>query len=618
MCGLVFIYDPSRGADELELAGTQGLSKLAHRGPDDHGQVCEQSLFIGHRRLSIIDVAGSRQPMSDRSGRYLLAYNGEIYNYQYLRSTLARRWVFETLGDTEVVLAGLACHGTEFLERMRGMWALALWDRQEHRLLLARDRLGKKPLYYARCSDGIAVASELPALLSLLPKRPEEDLDSTADYLRYGYCLPGTTAYRGIHEVLPSHSLLWRPSEKAIESPYWSLNTGGFIGNERQAREQLIEQVTSAIESRLIADVEVGAFLSGGIDSSLIVSVLAKRLGVRLKTFTVGFLQAGHDESELARELASICRTDHYETILMDWNAGLLKRLVLDHVGQPFMDSSLLPTALVSEMAAKKVRVALSGDGGDELFSGYQRYQARAILRWYTRLPQPLRQLGERLVRALPEPMAHHSRSLLKKAHLFVDIVDRLQWETPYVAPLLYSRNQFQDLAPDLLRRGHPPPALPPETRFDEIGAMMAADALIYMPQDILVKVDRASMAHSVEVRAPLLDHKVVELAFSLPRRWHRHGIEGKRLIRKAFADLLPAGVWHRRKQGFAAPIHHWFRAELGNELEQLIHSVPALVSKTFMTSLLRTHREGRRDHGYRLWQLYIYLLWVSEHATYS
>ncbi len=616
MCGLVFIYDSSRGADALELAGTHALSRLAHRGPDAQGKVCEQFLFIGHRRLSIIDVAGSRQPMSDRGGRYLLAYNGEVYNYQYLRSALAGRWVFESLGDTEVVLAGLACLGTVFLERMQGMWALALWDRQEHRLLLARDRLGKKPLYYARYGNGIAVASELPALLSVLPYRPEEDLDSTADYLRYGYCLPGTTAYLGIREVLPAHSLLWQPSEQGIESRYWSLPTHRFIGTERQAREQLIERITSAVASRLVADVEVGTFLSGGIDSSLIASVLAKRLGVKLKTFTVGFPQASHDESGWARELASICGTDHHEKILANWNADLLKRLIFRHVGQPFMDSSLLPTAVVSEMAAKKVRVALSGDGGDELFSGYQRYQARAILRWYTRLPQALRHLGERLIRTLPEPMAHHSRSLLKKAHLFVDIADRLQWETPYVAPLLYSQRQFQYLAPDLIGRGHPPPALPPETQVDEIGAMMAADALIYMPQDILVKVDRASMAHSVEVRAPLLDHKLVEFAFSLPRRWHRRGLEGKRLIRGAFADLLPAGVWQRRKQGFAAPIHHWFRAELGNELEHLIHCAPPLLNKAFITSLLRTHRERKRDHGYRLWQLYVYLLWVSEHPT--
>ncbi|QBQ53261.1 asparagine synthase (glutamine-hydrolyzing) [Nitrosococcus wardiae] len=612
MCGLIFMYSPHLEPSERIIKVYSGLTRIAHRGPDDQGISAEGQWAMGHRRLSIIDQKCSQQPISDPTGRYFLTYNGEVYNYRELRAGLLSNWSFRTQGDTEAVLAGLVTYGPDFLHQMEGMWALAFWDRQERNLLLARDRMGKKPLYYQPQKEAICCASELSALSCLSDQVWTEDLNSTADYFRYGYYLPGTTAYQDVFEVLPGHVLTWSPHGNTHSQSYWSLPLTHFTGTQKQARALLHDKLIQAIQRRLVADVEVGAFLSGGIDSSLIVSLLSQELNFTPKTFTIGFSEIAYDERRYARIIAERCQTQHYEQCLEQWDAARLQQLILDHIGQPFADSSLLPTALVSELAAQHVKVVLSGDGGDELFSGYQRYQARAILRWYTRLPKGLRKGIGQIIRALPEPMVHHSRSLLKKAHLFEDIVQRMDAETPYLAPLFYSPTDFQRLAPELVGYGHTPPQLPEESRLDDIQAMMTADALIYLPQDILTKVDRASMAYGLESRAPFLDKEVVELAFSLPRHWHRHGLQGKHLLKETFAGCLSTEIWQRRKQGFAVPIHSWFRGAMGNDLEKLLQEGDSPLNRSQVLALLTAHRKQQRDHGYRLWQIYVYLLWRS------
>ncbi|MEJ2377033.1 MAG: asparagine synthase (glutamine-hydrolyzing), partial [Pseudolabrys sp.] len=538
------------------------------------------------------------------------------YNYLALRDTLEASWTFRTDGDTEVVLAGLVTHGTSFLERMEGMWAIALWDDRERELLLTRDRLGKKPLYFQSARQGFACASELPALRRLGLGHFHEDLDSTADYLRYGFFMPGTTAYRDVREVLPGHLLRWRPDGETYQRAYWTLPIEPSSCTRNDAKDRLRDLLEHAVAKRMVADVEVGAFLSGGIDSSLIVAIMANRLGIRPKTFSMGFSDPTFDERQYARLMSATCRTEHFEECMSVWDRDLLERLLTDHVGQPFYDVSLLPTAMVSELAARHVKVALSGDGGDELFSGYQRYQARALLRWYSRLPAPLRKAGEGLVHKLPEPTAHHSRSLLKKAQLFVAAAEREGATATYVAPLLYSEQEFANLAPELMGRGHTPPNLPQETRLDDIKQMMVADALVYLPQDVLLKVDRASMAYSLEVRAPFLDHHLVEFAFSLPRRFHRHGYAGKRLLRSGMSDLLPRQLWGRRKQGFGVPVHQWLAGEMGRELEQLAAQSDSPVANQPVMDLLAAHRTGRRDNSARLWNLYVYYLFHAHGLT--
>jgi len=614
MCGLIFLFDQRLASAELSSRATKALDKIRHRGPDDgHFEISKNSV-IGHRRLSIIDILGSVQPMSDSTGRYLLSYNGEIYNYVEARARLSGRWKFRTNGDTEVLLAGLILEGEFFLNCLEGMWAFALWDTIEEKLMLGRDRMGKKPLFYQLLPDsGVACASELPALRKLSCEPWYDDEDSAADYLRYGYAMPGYTAIREVREVMPGHIIYWNKNSELMQQPWWQLKTRSFLGNKKSAVTELRETFIQAVKRRMVADVEVGAFLSGGVDSSLICAIIRKEFNSPLKTFTIGFEDAAFDERKYARLVADTYGTEHYEKVLKHWDEKALEDLLMNHVGEPFADASILPTSLVSKMASHHVKVAISGDGGDELFSGYQRYQARNILIWYSRLPKGLRHLAEKAVRALPEPTAHHSRSMLKKAHLFMDIVARQKAETPYFAPMMFDSLTLTQLAPGLEGKGHSPPGIPEQTELDDIGRMMFADSLIYLPQDIMTKVDRASMANSLETRAPFLDRSVIELAFSMPTDWHRSGYGGKKMLKKAFAGYLPDSIWKRRKQGFGVPIHSWFQGRLGERLISLANEdIDGPISPEVVSNLLSAHRVKGRDYGYRLWSIYSYLLWRS------
>lgn len=612
MCGIAFLYGPERLPDARRESMGKALEVMAHRGPDDFGVTITDDCVIGHRRLSIIDLAASKQPMVSPDGRYILSFNGEIYTYLQLREQLEERWNFVTNGDTEVLLAGLILEGTAFLSKLEGMWAFALWDNIEGALLLSRDRMGKKPLFYVTREKEFLCASHLPALKFLDERSWSEDYHSTADFFRYGYCLPGHTAYEQVREVLPGHYLRWSSNESQFtQQPYWTLSPESFKGSMTEGVECLKERIITATDRRLVADVEVGAFLSGGIDSSLVVSLAKKRIGHYLKTFTIGFGDETFDERKYARLVADFMSTDHYEEVFGRLPQGKLDNLILEHLGQPFADPSLLPTTLVSSVASKYVKVALSGDGGDELFSGYQRYQAKMLLRWYTRLPEFFRRNINTTIKALPEPMAHHSRSILKKAHLFADIAERVDSETPYYGPIMMQPELWKKLAPDISDMGHQPPALPEQTSPGDLQRMMLADVSVYLPQDILAKVDRASMAQSLEVRAPFLDREVIELAFSFPVVWHRNIFSGgKKMLRKAFGDLLPSSVWKRRKQGFAVPVHEWFRGELGEKLITMLSGDSGPLDPEVIRRIMHDHDKRRRDHGVRLWMIYVYLLW--------
>jgi len=407
--------------------------------------------------------------------------------------------------------------------------------------------------------------------------------------------------------------LRWSRRRGVRQEQYWSLSHGSYGGRREQAVAEVRETLKVAVERRLVADVEVGAFLSGGIDSSIIVSILSGMLQRRPKTFTVGFADSSFDERAPARAVSAHWGTQHVEELLQQLDPDQLTRLVLSHVGQPFGDSSLLPTALVSEIASRHVKVVLSGDGGDEFFCGYERYRARALLRWISRVPPILRRAALKAVRWLPEPGGHHSSSLLKKAHLFADAMERDASAGEYLAPAYYSEVQFARLAPALADLRSAASQVPLAASEDALQQMMMRDALIYLPQDIMLKVDRASMAYSIEARAPFLDRNVVELAFSLPPAWHRDGLRGKAMLRRAFRGLVPDFVWNRPKQGFAVPVNAWFRGKLGQTLEELtaLHC-GAYLDPQAVRQMLSQHRDGARDHGYRLWNIYVYLLWRS------
>lgn len=612
MCGIAFLYSAEMHENERRERVAAAVKKINHRGPDASGILNLGHATLGHARLSIIDLAGSAQPLKHPGSAAAITYNGEVYNYREVRQRFTGKWNFASSGDTEVVLASLSLSPLgEALSSFEGMWAFAHWNSEKSRLQLSRDRVGKKPLYYVFRKGFFACASELPALKLLDTQAWSEDLHSTADYLRYGYYLPGTTAYSEVKEVLPAHYLTWEPSHcDVVQNRYWSLPADSWEGSKQEAGEAIRAGFTKAVERRMVADVEVGAFLSGGVDSSLVVSTISRSLKKSIKTFTIGFSNDGFDERKYAQQVSVCCDTDHTEAEFHGFDEAMLEKLIFNHVGQPFADISLLPTAMVSEIASNDVKVVLSGDGGDEFFCGYQRYQAQSYMRWYSRLPMAVRKLVRAGVRAIPEPSKHHSKSYIKMAHLFLDVVDSRDSGTPYIAPEIWPHIQCNTLAPFMQHHGHSPPGLPSESTIDDLGQMMRADALVYLPQDILLKLDRASMAYSLEARAPFLDSELIAMAMRLQGNWHRKMGRGKRMLFGAMSRQLPANIWTRKKQGFAVPVGDWFRAELGQKFVELVNEINTPLNNVFLLSLLEQHQSGARDYGLKLWMLYVYLQW--------
>jgi len=586
------------------------LRRLKHRGPDESGCFTGGDFVAGHTRLAIIDLKGGHQPMRDPSGRWLLVFNGEIYNYRELRTRLAERWDFRDDSDTEVLLAGLVTEGARFVERLDGMWAFMLHDTATGDSLLSRDRFGKKPLYYRRHGATFACASELPALEVLTPEVAViEDAAGIADYFRYGYALPGTTCVAGVSEVLPAHTLRLRADGSIVQERYWIPSVEPWTGSFEEAAEQVRELLTQGVRRRQLAsDVEVGAFLSGGVDSTT-VCALAQASGFgRLRTFTAGFAEPTYDERAPAARAAVELGTLHTaEEIKPDMAATLATELPR-RMGQPFGDSSLVPSALVASVAARQVKVVLTGDGSDEIFGGYARYAGRLLRQRYHRLPASLRSVVERGVLATSEPYAHHSGSLLKRAHLFVRLVR--DDKDPYIGPPTTRKETLAQLVPGL-GAGNPMADRPWPDDPDELRHMLLMDCLVYLPQDILQKVDRATMMHSLEARSPFLDKELFEFVIRLPWQWHFSGLRGKRLLRTAMRGRVPDFIWKRRKQGFASPVSHWLRNWLGDDLLAMTDSCDTgVVDAAGLRALLREHRAGRADHSQPLWLAYAYLRW--------
>ena len=617
MCGIAFLFDEQVPEVDARARMSSALCHMNARGPDDRNQVYSSCASLGHVRLSIIDLNASRQPMCSPDNRYILSFNGEIYNYRFLRDGLKDRWDFRTDGDTEVLLAGLILEGDRFLLRMEGMWAFLLWDSNTKTVFLARDRTGKKPLYFVHEGEGFACASELPALHTVWGKTWAEDLDSTSDFFRYGYPLPGKTFYQNVSELRPATWCRWTPSGGLTGDTYWRPEVRPFIGRYTDAQDTLKALLDESMEQRLVSDVEVGSFLSGGLDSSIVSMLAARQLGSKqVKTFSMGFSEVAYDERAFARRVAQHIGSQHHEHELQKLEPSLFKELLHKRLGQPFCDPSLLPTAELARTAAEKVKVALAGDGADELFCGYQRYKARAIMKSYLKVPKPIRNVFRACTAKLPEPAGHHSRSFLKKLHLFMSLVDKEADTKEYIAPMYFSDQDLSAYAPDLKEKGHSffnPLALPED--ISDIKHMMLSDTFVYMPQDIHTKVDRASMAHSLEVREPFMSTELVEFALSLPVEWVLSWRKNKKILAETFKSDLPGGLTKRRKQGFSVPLASWFRGDLGEllnaQLETLSHD--SILNKTGIKNMLEEHRTHERDFGFQLWLIYVYLVWRKE-----
>lgn len=574
MCGInIHVAAPGRSADARCVA--RANAALVHRGPDEGGVIDLGFAALGMRRLSIVDLATGRQPMQHADGRHVLVYNGEIYDHARLRERLeARGAVFHTTSDTEVVLHTLVHHGEAGLEHLNGMFGLAFADRSERTVLVARDPLGIKPVYWWRGSDGeLVVSSELKSLLAhrAIPRRL--DRRALATFLHDRYVADPRTLLEGVHQLAPGHLLRWRDGRVEI-ARWWQLAIEPEPRDEREALDELRALLDEVVRSQLVADVPVGLFLSGGIDSST-VSAYATRAaaGRRLKTFSIGFARPDYDESALARRVAAHIGSEHHELRIPDegFSLDVLDRTI-DHVGQPLGDTSCIPTHAVSMLAAEHVPVVLSGDGGDEFFGGYDHmFWAARVRRAAERSPRFLRRFGHAALTAVapmtPTALAEPARRVRKGLELsFLEPVEQFRrlralWSPDEIARLTGAR---VDLLPE------PGPTRDEVERLSPEDLAMHVLARTFMPGAILRKVDRMSMAASLEVRVPLLDLRVVDFARKLPLDLKVRGRTGKHLLREAGRDLLPAEVYAHKKQGFSLPLAGWLNDDFWDLLAGL------------------------------------------------
>jgi asparagine synthase (glutamine-hydrolysing) len=597
--------------------------RTVHRGPDDSGRYVDGRCAMGMRRLSIIDLDGGQQPIANEDRRVWVVFNGEIYNYRELRRQLmVRSHNFSTTSDTEVLVHLYEDKGEALVDDLAGMFGFAIWDRKTQTLLLARDRLGIKPLYYAVTPRGLVFASELKALLCHPDVRRTVSPEALSHYLSFGHTPADQSILEGVRKLPPGHLLRYRRGELALRR-YWDLGAparsdGARAIAERDAVAEVRTRVREAVRAQLVADVPVGAFLSGGIDSATVVGTMVE-LGARPKTFSIGFAEADWDELDYARMVARRFDTDHHELVVRP-DAWELAETLVWFLDEPFADVSAIPTYLVAQLAAAHVKVVLSGDGGDEVFAGYERYAwTVAEERRFGWLPGAARRALTAVAAALPD----HARGKRFLRHIALPAHARyVDGGAMFTAPTK-ARLVGRDLAAALARRrqSYAAPYADREALLDGapgdlVQRLLYADTMTYLPLDILTKVDRMTMAHSLEARPPLLDHTLVERVFALPSslKLTRGGTQ-KHVLKRAVADLLPRAILQRPKRGFGVPIVRWFRRELREPVRALLAEPrsrqrgwldPAAVS-----ALVEEHMSGRRDQALPLWSLMTLELWA-------
>jgi asparagine synthase (glutamine-hydrolysing) len=618
MCGIAGIVNADR-TEPIDAAVIHRMCQaIVHRGPDDEGIFVKQNTGLGMRRLSIIDVAGGHQPVFNEDGSIWIVFNGEIYNFPELRPGLeARGHRFSTRSDTEVIVHLYEELGAACVEKLRGMFAFALYDERRRKLVIARDRLGKKPLHYAHVGGRLLFASEIKSILAVAPELAAVNNHALLEYLYFGYILEPHTAFEEIHKLAAGHLLEFSDNQIRI-SKYWDLPRYSTHppASEEECLEELERRLAEAVKLRLISDVPLGALLSGGTDSSTVVALMARATAKPVKTFSIGFRVADFNEAAYARLVARRFGTEHHELVLEPDVVGTVEKLT-SSLEEPFGDSSMLPTYYISCLAREHVTVALSGDGGDEIFAGYDRYAVQSRRQIFQRVPGwAWKWYRERLFPRIPQ--AVYGRNFSYNVSL--------PWQERYLDELgfvpAFERNTA--LLSDEFRAAVAGDGDPRDLMFsylndpcasDPLSKLLYLDTKTYLVGDILTKVDRMSMATSLEVRVPLLDHELVEWVTALPPEWKMRGRQQKYILRKLAERVgVPREVLERPKQGFALPLVHWMR----HELKELIQSVlldPRTVQRGYFQSaavrqLLDEHFRERRNQAGRIWRLLILELW--------
>ncbi|MGD0771367.1 MAG: asparagine synthase (glutamine-hydrolyzing) [Candidatus Solibacter sp.] len=617
MCGIAGFVQLDRPAQRSLVQAMCG--EIRHRGPDDEGVYVDRGCGIGMRRLSIIDLSTGHQPMSNEDGSVWIVFNGEIYNYQELRADLmARGHQFQTASDTETLVHLYEQEDVEGLKRLRGMFAFAIWDSRQDRLLLARDRVGKKPLYYAVLPTGIYFGSEISCLRQAgVPL--ETDPEALRLYFQFNYIPDPLSAYRAIRRVPAGGWLTWQRGT-VRQGRYWQMPAPAAVPAPGLTRAEAVvrvrEKFDEAVRIRMIADVPLGAFLSGGIDSSSVVASMARQSKDPIKTFSIGFEESRFNELPYARMVAQQYATEHHEIVVRPDSIGIMQKFA-KHFGEPFADSSAIPTFIVSEFAARSVKVALSGDGGDELFGGYTSLQEVQRLSWLDRVPQPLRLLMSSISARLPYSAYGKNFLHTMGRRNGLDRYFAFNYAPYHLRSRLLRPEWMMPAESGFLAQILPHCILPEDA--GTLSQVMYWEATANLTGDMLVKVDRMSMANSLEVRSPLLDHELAELAATIPHAWKIAGGQGKRILLDALGDRLPPALLHRPKWGFGVPLADWFRGSLREFLWDHVTAAQFLgrgiVSPEFLRALLDEHDSGRRDNSHWLWSLLVLSLWFQEIA---
>ncbi|MBU1487680.1 asparagine synthase (glutamine-hydrolyzing) [bacterium] len=615
-----------------ERAIKEMMGALSHRGPDDEGYYKWEvgsgkwEVGLGHRRLSIIDLETGKQPIHNEDKTIWIVFNGEIYNYLELRDELERkRHRFYTNSDTEVIVHLYEEFGQDCVRKLNGMFAFVLWDQTKERLLLVRDRLGIKPLHYAEVDGGLVFASEIKALLKHPAIKREIDLLSLSKYLTFEYVPAPNTIFKGIRKLLPGHLLIWEKGRIATKQ-YWKLSFSTEHGarSTEQIIERLLELLKASVKRQLISDVPLGAFLSGGIDSSSIAAFMSELVPGQVKTFSIGFEDSSFDESVYAAKVARHLGCDHHQEILSPKKALDLVPKIADILDEPFGDASIIPTYLLSEFTRKHVKVSLSGDGGDELFAGYPTYQAHRIAELYLRLPQFIQRGVAGLAKRLPVSTANISLDFKAKRFIsgigFEPAIRNYIWLGSFAPE--EKENLFLSEVNEKLNQEDPFQEVREQLKGCDatnlLEKMLCLDMRFYLADNMLVKIDRASMANSLEGRVPFLDHTLVEFVTSLPANLKLRGLTTKYILKKAMKKRLPKGIANRPKKGFGIPVARWIKGELKELVLDMVN--PTKIKREgffcpqYIDRLLADHFKGRKDNRKLIWTLLVFELWHQKY----
>ncbi len=623
MCGIVGIHQKHRVTNETLQ---KMCDAIIHRGPDDWGYDTDSSTGIAMRRLSIIDLSTGHQPIFNEDKTISIVCNGEIYNFLELRKALTQQGhSFSTQSDIEVIMHLYEEYGVQCVEKLNGMFAFIIWDKRKNKIFAGRDRLGVKPLYYHCNNDTLILASELKSITALNNINLTINPKSVDLYLQYQFIPAPYTIYNEVKKLLPGHYLDFHQDRLEIKN-YWKLS---YNVRRVEPTNVYIEQLTSlmkdSVNRRLISDVPFGAFLSGGIDSSAVVGLMAQMMTTPVKTFSIGFDGDDNNELEYARKIAKLFKTEHHEYVVKPPAVTDLLPKLIDAFDEPFADSSAIPTFIVSQMAGEHVKMVLSGDGADESFAGYHNYQYYSMVHRVQAIPKLFRQLSIVLLKTIPNHNQESSK--IRKAIRFLEhsfFSSFQQWQgsrSQYLASEktnIYSHDFTTELAQSTdgdFAQGYEELS----HHWHNLNRMLFLDLKIYLADGVLVKVDRMSMANSIEVRSPFLDYRIAEFAAQLPPQLKLNGLTTKFILKKALENLLPKDILHRKKQGFSVPLDRWFRVDLANYAHDILLSNNCHIEKyfhaNFLANIIGQHQSGQQDHRHKIWALLNLELWHQKHS---